>query len=89
MQDAQDANAAKRFFETLLENLEFMPERIVTDQLGSYKATWNELPALEIVKHVFVKSEATMPDSDAARQVHDWHQDRCILWSRSSVKQSY
>jgi putative transposase len=76
MQDAWDTNAVKRFFETLLENLVFMPERIATDQLGSYKAAWNELPALENVKHVFVKSEATMPA-------------RCIVWSRSEVKQSY
>jgi hypothetical protein len=37
-----------------------MPERIITDQLGSYKAAWNELPALEAVKHVFVKSAARL-----------------------------
>ena len=60
LQDARDTNAAKHFFERLLEGLEFMPEKIITDQLGSYKAAWNELPALEAVKHVFVKSEARL-----------------------------
>jgi putative transposase len=69
LQDARDTNAAKRFFERLHWNLEFMPEKIVTDQLGSYKTVWNEIPALEAVEHVFVKSEATMPDSDSAREV--------------------
>jgi putative transposase len=60
VQDARDTNAAKRFFVKLLGNLEFKPETIITDQLGSYKAAWNELPALETVKHVFVKSEARL-----------------------------
>jgi transposase-like protein len=52
-----DQNAAKGFFETLLERLEFVAEKIVTDGLGSYPAALNEIPALEHVKHVFVKSE--------------------------------
>jgi putative transposase len=60
LHDHRDTEAAKHFFETILENLEFKPKRIVTDQLGSYKAAWNELPALEAVKQVFVKSEARL-----------------------------
>jgi putative transposase len=60
LQDERDTNAARRFFERLLECLAFKPERIVTDQLGSYKAAWNELSALETVKHVFVKSAARL-----------------------------
>jgi putative transposase len=60
LQDERDTEAANRFFERLLEGLEFNPERIVTDKLGSYKAAWNEIPALEAVKHVFVKSDARL-----------------------------
>lgn len=76
LQHERDTSAAKRFFEKLFEGLEFMPEKIVTDQLGSYKAALKEIPDLERVKHVFVKSEATMPE-------------RCVLWSRSEVEQSH
>lgn len=60
LQDQRDTQAARRFFERLLEGLEFMPERIVTDQLGSYKAAWNQIPGLEPAKHVFVKSAARL-----------------------------
>ncbi len=35
LQDERDTNAARRFFETLLEGLEFKPEKIITNQLGS------------------------------------------------------
>jgi putative transposase len=37
-----------------------MPEKIVTDQLGSYPSAWNELPALENFKHIFVMSAARL-----------------------------
>jgi putative transposase len=60
LQDNRDTNAAKHFFYQLLEGLAFTPERIVTDQLGSYKAALDDLPAFEHVKHVFVKSEARL-----------------------------
>ncbi len=56
----RDQNAAKRFFEKLLNNHTFIPEMVITDQLGSYKTAWNEISALEKVKHVFVKSEARL-----------------------------
>jgi putative transposase len=56
----RDTDAAKRFFEKLLEHHVFVPEKIVTDQLGSYKSALNELPVLENVKHVFVKSAARL-----------------------------
>jgi putative transposase len=59
-QAERDTGAAKRFFERLLEGLEVKPEKIITDQLGSYPAALNETPALEGVKHVFVKSEARL-----------------------------
>jgi putative transposase len=76
LQDERDTSATKHFFEKLLEGHELMPEKIILNQLGSYKAAWKELPALETVTHVFVKSEATMPA-------------RCVLWSRSEVEQSH
>jgi putative transposase len=60
LQDRRDTDAAKRFFEQLLEDYAFAPEKIVTDQLGSYEAALKEIPALESVKHVFVKSEARL-----------------------------
>jgi putative transposase len=60
LQDHRDTDAARRFFETLLEGLVFVPEHIVTDQLGSYKAALTEVPALEKVKHVFVRSAARL-----------------------------
>jgi transposase-like protein len=41
-----------------MEDHTFVPEKIVTDQLGSYEAALKQIPALEMVKHVFVKSEA-------------------------------
>lgn len=56
----RDQDAAKRFFEQLLTDHAFVPEKIVTDQLGSYKAALKEIPALEKVKHVFAKSEARL-----------------------------
>jgi putative transposase len=60
LQDERDTSAAKRFFEKLLEGLEFIPLKIVTDGLGSYQAALADSEALEGVKHVFVKSEARL-----------------------------
>jgi putative transposase len=56
----RDTDAAKCFFSRLIKDHTFVPEKIVTDQLGSYKSALNEIPALETVKHVFVKSEARL-----------------------------
>jgi putative transposase len=56
----RDQDAAKRFFEQLLTDHAFVPEKIVTDQLALYKAALKQIPALEGVKHVFVKSEARL-----------------------------
>jgi putative transposase len=58
--EGRDTDAAKCFFERLIKDYTFVPERMVTDQLGSYKAALKEIPALEHVKHVFVKSEARL-----------------------------
>jgi transposase-like protein len=91
LQDERDTGAARRFCKKWLERLEFVPEKIVTDQLGSYQAALLEIPVLEGVKHVFVKSEARLnnrierdhehvgerpkPGSDSAREVHTWNQE--------------
>ena len=37
--------AARRFFRTLLKNLEYVPRVIVTDKLGSYQVAHRELLA--------------------------------------------
>jgi transposase-like protein len=58
--EGRHQDAAKRFFEKLLEDHRFVSGKIITDQLGSYKAAWKQIPALEHVKHVFVKSEARL-----------------------------
>jgi putative transposase len=56
----RDTDAAQCFFEKLLKDHAFVPEKIVTDQLGAYEAAWKQIPALENVKHVFVKSAARL-----------------------------
>ena len=50
-------DAAKRFSEKLIKDHAFVPEKVVTDRLGSHEeAALDQVPALENVKHVFVKS---------------------------------
>jgi putative transposase len=44
----------------LLEHHAFVPEKVVTDGLGSYEAAWKQVSALENVKHVSVKSAARL-----------------------------
>jgi putative transposase len=56
----RDTDAAKCFFEKLIKDHTFVPEKTITDQLGSCEATWKQLPALETVKHEFIKSEARL-----------------------------
>jgi DDE domain len=56
----RDTDAARRFFEQLLKDHTFVPERIVTDQLGFHQTPRKELLVLENVKHVFVKPEARL-----------------------------
>jgi putative transposase len=45
VQSRRNAVAAKRFFGTLLKNLEYVPRVIVTDKLGSYQVAHRELLA--------------------------------------------
>jgi putative transposase len=45
VQSRRNAVAAKRFFRTLLKNLEYVPRVIVTDKLGSYQVAHRELLA--------------------------------------------
>jgi putative transposase len=60
LQAERNTGAAKRFFEKLLEGLEFVPEKIITNRLGSYKAALEDLEIHEQIEHVFVKSEARL-----------------------------
>jgi putative transposase len=66
----RDTDAAKCFFEKLLEHHTFVLERIVMDRLRFYEAAWKEIPALEYVKHVFVKSEARLNNRIERDQEH-------------------
>jgi putative transposase len=45
LQGNRDTEAARCFFEKLINDHRFVPEKIVTDQLGSYKAALLEVPA--------------------------------------------
>src|SRR6185503_11339327 len=45
VQSRRNAVAARRFFRTLLKNLEYVPRVIVTDKLGSYQVAHRELLA--------------------------------------------
>ena len=57
LQKGRDTEAARRFFQRLLD--EHHPaEGIVTDKLGSYNAALREMPDLAEVEHVQVRSEA-------------------------------
>ncbi|RJG01989.1 IS6 family transposase [Noviherbaspirillum sedimenti] len=58
LQKRRDKAATKRFFQRLLAQYPNGPRKIVTDQLRSYPAAKAELPALDGVKHVFVKAAA-------------------------------
>jgi putative transposase len=43
LQDHRDTDAAKRFFEKLIKDHALVPEKIITDQLGSYSRAWRTL----------------------------------------------
>lgn len=58
LQKRRDKSAAKRFFARLLGRYRYGPDKIVTDKLRSYAAAKAEIPALQDVRHVFVKASA-------------------------------
>lgn len=58
LQEHRDTDAAKTFFEGLLDGLEYVPKRVVTDKLRSYVAALRELPAFYGVEHVLVRAAA-------------------------------
>jgi putative transposase len=53
VQSRRNAVAAKRFFGTLLKNLQYVPRVIVTDKLGSYQVAHRE--GLASVEHRAMK----------------------------------
>lgn len=57
LQKGRDTEAARRFFQRLLDD-HVLPEQIVTDKLGSYNAALRELPDLDRVEHLQVRSDA-------------------------------
>jgi putative transposase len=77
LQEHRDTDAAKHFFEKLIKDHTFVPEKIVTDQLGSYEAAWKQMPAFKNVKHVFVKSEARLNNRIERDHEHVREKQRC------------
>jgi putative transposase len=57
LQRQRDKTAAKWFFSRLLRSCA-APSRIITDQLGSYRAAKADMAPLSKVKHLFVKGTA-------------------------------
>jgi putative transposase len=57
VQKRRDKAAAKRFFRRVMRSNP-VPNKIVTDQLRSYRAAKADIPELAQVKHVFVKAAA-------------------------------
>jgi putative transposase len=60
IQKHRDADAAERFFSQLLDHGGNTPERIVTDKLASYAAAKERIPALDAVKHIYVRAAARL-----------------------------
>ena len=57
VQEHRDAEAAERFFRRLLDRVDDLPEKIVTDKLASYGAAKRRVPELGGTEHLEVKSE--------------------------------
>jgi putative transposase len=81
--EGRDTDAAKCFFSRLIKDHTFVPEKVVTDQLGSYRAALKEIPALETVKHVFVKSAARLNNRIERDHEHVREKQRCSRGWRS------
>ncbi len=58
LQEHRDTEAAKTFFEKLLDGLKYVPKKIVTDKLRSYAAALRELSEFEGVEHILVRAAA-------------------------------
>ncbi|CAG9236307.1 hypothetical protein BGLA2_700131 [Burkholderia gladioli] len=56
----RDKLAAKRLSKLVLSACAEAPKKIVTDQLGSYRAAKADMPKLANVTHVFVKTAACL-----------------------------
>lgn len=83
LQDTRDTDAAKGFFSVLIKDQTFVPQKIITDGLGSYKSALKEIPAFEKVKHVFVKSEARLNNRIERDHEHVREKQRCSRGWRS------
>lgn len=56
VQERREANAAERFFRSLLEHAGGAPERITTDKLRSYASALQRLPEIKEAEHLQVRS---------------------------------
>ncbi len=55
LQEYRDTHAAKRFFRRLIDDQE-IPERVITDGLGSYGAALRQLPELGAAEYITVSA---------------------------------
>ena len=68
VQEKRDTDAAEQFFRRLLIAAKELPERIITDKLGSYAAAKAKIPELQGVEHLQVHSCARR--NNRAEQSH-------------------
>jgi putative transposase len=68
VQEKRDTDAAEHFFRRLLKEVNGLPERIITDKLGSYGAAKARVPELHGVEHLQVHSSARR--NNRAEQSH-------------------
>jgi putative transposase len=74
VQEKRDTAAAERFFRRLLKEADELPERIITDKLGSYSAAKARVSELQEVEHLRVRSSARL--NNRAEQSHQSTQQR-------------
>jgi putative transposase len=60
VQKKRDADAAECFFRRLLTEVKELPERIISDRLGSYSAAKTKVSELQEVEHLQVRSSARL-----------------------------
>ena len=68
VQEKRDTDAAERFFRRLRKEVNELPERIITDKLGSYSAAKARMLELHGVEHLQVHSSARL--NNRAEQSH-------------------
>jgi putative transposase len=60
LQERRNTEAAERFFRRLLDRAGGAPECIITDKLASYAAAMQRIPAMQAVRHIYVRAAARL-----------------------------